>query len=1163
MTTINAQTTFSSSTSSSTLDRNLKALESSAPLLIDPIRAASPAADLKFLPTDEPGALSAIYQGRSLASRRAPLVEAERLAQSVDPKDAGAVVVLGFGLGHHVKALFERCQLESLIIVFEPDVSLLRSVLSKIDHSHWLSQGNVLIVTDPDDTASLTVSLRNTQGLMSFGVRIIEHLPSKRRLDNTGKRFCDSFSKILAAARTMVVTTLVQAETTCRNFLNNSKAYIANPGILDLVNTCAARPAITVAAGPSLARNIDLLSTPGLRDRCVIIAAQTVLKPLLAKGIQPHFVTSLDFHEISARFYENLTADDVANTTLVVEPKANPAIVRAYPGPIRMPAEVTLDLLFGPEIAGEHGAIRAGSTVAHLSYYFARLLGCDPVILVGQDLGFTDGLYYADGATIHQVWRNELNPFRTLEMLEWERIARHRSSLRKVKDTTGGEIYTDEQMATYIAQFDQHFLEDSRAGKTTIDATEGGAVKANTTIQTLADAIAQYAPPDSPPLPDLSPPAAEEDANERLALGLNRLGSVRKDTVKLISLSRKTAHLLGDMIDADGDQKAINKLIRKTYKLRDEATALQPAFALVHRINQMGAFKRARADRAIHLTDDLSPVEIQKRQIARDKINVEWIADAGESLVNLFDQAWDDDTPNKKKSTKPTEIALPGAYKPSQARKLVSAVIPVDFDRSTLGYSRDLSKPIAGLNPLGRTLRRLSHCQRINSAILLTTDIDHAKQLVGDPPEHFSISYEQVQPQDLHDPAIAAARLFARSSWRGALGGLSCLDEVAPIKAIASALDRADRLAALIVGADWSLVDAKLCDDVIDRWLDAPESSRVAFTQAPPGLVGAVVSKELASELAQLGGSTLNTIGGLLSYHPQRAKPDPIAGHACPPIDHTIRDAPFRFIADNTWTSDLIAKLGDRALDAIAKEIVDAARTLGQSAAPDHLIIELAAGAPPHGCAPPWTADRSAPHQLMPRNVAETILRTAAENRPDLAVTFTGAGDPLTCTYLFDLIHFAKEIGIAGVHVRTPLVAPSKQIDALSEAPVDIISVDLLANSAATYTSLLGADHFAHVIENINQLATSRTPPTGLPTPWIVPRITRCQAALSEIEAFYDKWIYLLGAAMIDPLPIGAHTGRIAPLTLPEQTRRRFETTTAFFPCSSSASNAAPKAAAP
>src|SRR5690606_17778274 len=160
----------------------------------------------------------------------------------------------------------------------------------------------------------------------------------------------------------------------------------------------------------SLRRNIGLLARDGVCDRFLIVAVQTALKPLLAAGVVPHFVTALDYSDISARFYEGLAPEDVAGATLVVEPKASPAITRAWPVAVRMPRSGFLDELLGLELAGDHGELRPGATVAHLAYYLARHLGCDPVIFIGQDLGFTDGQYYASGAAIHNVWAGELNP---------------------------------------------------------------------------------------------------------------------------------------------------------------------------------------------------------------------------------------------------------------------------------------------------------------------------------------------------------------------------------------------------------------------------------------------------------------------------------------------------------------------------------------------------------------------------------------------------------------------------------------------------------------------------------------------------------------------------------------------------------------------------------
>jgi hypothetical protein len=83
-------------------------------------------------------------------------------------------------------------------------------------------------------------------------------------------------------------------------------------------------------------------------------------------------------------------------------------------------------------------------------------------------------VYYAPGVPIHDLWRPETNRFRTLEMLEWERIVRGREILRRIQDVDGHDIYTDEQMYTYLQQFERDF---AATPARVIDATEGGAIK--------------------------------------------------------------------------------------------------------------------------------------------------------------------------------------------------------------------------------------------------------------------------------------------------------------------------------------------------------------------------------------------------------------------------------------------------------------------------------------------------------------------------------------------------------------------------------------------------------------------------------------------------------------------------------------------------------------
>jgi len=75
------------------LERNLDALARTSPVAARQIRAATARADLDFHETDE-DALSASFQdGRLLASRRKPVTEATRLADTVDITEVAGVAV--------------------------------------------------------------------------------------------------------------------------------------------------------------------------------------------------------------------------------------------------------------------------------------------------------------------------------------------------------------------------------------------------------------------------------------------------------------------------------------------------------------------------------------------------------------------------------------------------------------------------------------------------------------------------------------------------------------------------------------------------------------------------------------------------------------------------------------------------------------------------------------------------------------------------------------------------------------------------------------------------------------------------------------------------------------------------------------------------------------
>ena len=503
--------------SSDILARNLSLIRRRDPDLASRIESAQPAALDWTASKAGPLTASIPHHGRPLwlASRYDPIKEAAKLVEGIEHEKSACVVVLGMGLGYHVAELAQDMGRRGVIIVFEPEPGVWRAVLEKVDHRSWLARGELVLADSQTDRAALLNRIEKHAATVTQGTHLLTHPPCRQRHEQPVRDFSRMIAEVLAFCRTNVATALVNAARTCRNLASNVDHYAAGHGTDDLAGVAKGYPAICVAAGPSLVKNVDLLRDPLKRSKVVLITAQTALKPLLARGIKPDFVTALDYSHISSRFYEDLPS--LPDVTLVAEPKAHRTILESFPGPIRVPHSQFNDLLLG-DMAEPRIPLKAGATVAHLSFYLAQHLGCDPIIFIGQDLGFSDGLYYAPGTAVHKVWSSEITPFNTIEMMEWRRIVRMKGHLRRAEDVHGRPIFTDEQMTTYLKQFERDFV---NAPQTILDATEGGMPKQHTTTITLEEAFGATRHPADPeasgPADGLEPRPADRAARRAAA----------------------------------------------------------------------------------------------------------------------------------------------------------------------------------------------------------------------------------------------------------------------------------------------------------------------------------------------------------------------------------------------------------------------------------------------------------------------------------------------------------------------------------------------------------------------------------------------------------------------------------------------------------------------
>ena len=559
-------------------------------------------------------------------SRYRPVEETEKFVESLPPTDNPTFFVSGFGLGYHA-AVLERQHDRPIVVVAEEDLGLIKSALCVQDLSRPIGEGRLIFLTRPDRTV-LHEKLNTCNAALMLGVQFVTP-PYARRC---GARFHDEMRRLLAdflaVTRLHIVTLLRNARITFKNIALNLPSYVARPGVEELTGRAAGYPAIIVAAGPSLARNLDQLGA--LRDRAVLIAVQTVFKLLNALNIRPHFVTSLDFHEVSAEFFRGV--EDVGDCTLVAEPKATWHVLDVYPGGKRVLHHHFCDTLLGRN-APHRGELRAGSTVAHLALYLAQHLGCDPIIFVGQDLAFTDGVFYLPGSPIEKTWEPELNRFNTVEMKQWERIARNRPILRTVQDVHGRDTYTDDLLFTYAEQFKNDF---AAAPQQVIQASEGGMALAGMDVMPLREAARRFCTRSLPTgaFEDAGAPPAAQLREQTCA----ELAQRQAELKHLQDVAREMRGLLEKLETLIDRPAEFNRVIVRVDALRTLIHKYPEMYRLVVEISATAELRRYTADRRMERRETETRASARQR-LRRDRDFVESFIDGTEFVERVLTEA--------------------------------------------------------------------------------------------------------------------------------------------------------------------------------------------------------------------------------------------------------------------------------------------------------------------------------------------------------------------------------------------------------------------------------------------------------------------------------------------------------------------------------------------
>jgi len=175
--------------------------------------------------------------------------------------------------------------------------------------------------------------------------------------------------------------------------LENLDAIASVPSVDALRGAFAGRPCVIASPGPSLSRNVGEI--PALRDRVLLMAGTHCLGALGRAGLVPDVVMAADPGDLS-RHCEGTDLRRV-DALVVGATCRRENFFRPAPRILSFASNGHIDDWIY-EGLGEDAGLSTGGSVACSELSLALLLGCDPILFVGQDLSFPEGRYYAEGS---------------------------------------------------------------------------------------------------------------------------------------------------------------------------------------------------------------------------------------------------------------------------------------------------------------------------------------------------------------------------------------------------------------------------------------------------------------------------------------------------------------------------------------------------------------------------------------------------------------------------------------------------------------------------------------------------------------------------------------------------------------------------------------------
>ena len=397
-----------------------------------------------------------------------PEMEAIKWAEQFECDNLNVNAILfGLGNGMFAQALLDRLKDDAKLFISEPSSQIFEKTLQCMDLTKLLTDERVYLCLDdinPDAFSDLLSGYTHWTNLETqiYGC----HTGYDTLFTEAYRNFLMTIQKTDHLVQVNKDTQEFFAQKMVPNMLDNIKYIRESRLITDYIPKIPHDvPAIVVAAGPSLDKNIDELKRA--KGKSFILAVDTAMRHLIKHGIMPDAMVTMD----PGKPFDYMNDPKIKEIPLFCILEANHEILEFHKGiKIWIRGGNLIGKLFA-KYHKEFGPYNPGGSVATAAFSVCVALEFKRVVLVGQDLAYQGNITHAGG--------------------EFSGVLNEKEGIKYIEGIDGNPVKSRHDWLIYLDWFEQS-IKSVRDRMDVIDATEGGAMIHGSRIMTLCDVIDQY-----------------------------------------------------------------------------------------------------------------------------------------------------------------------------------------------------------------------------------------------------------------------------------------------------------------------------------------------------------------------------------------------------------------------------------------------------------------------------------------------------------------------------------------------------------------------------------------------------------------------------------------------------------------------------------------------